>query len=47
MRALADELEGDLSVPGTNAVEPAAMAELAKAGLSVHDTMTVTKGVLQ
>lgn len=38
----------DMSLPGTSAKDAAdAMTELAKAGLSVNDTMAASKGVLQ
>lgn len=45
---LAKELGADLTLPGTSAADAAqAMAELAKAGMSVNDIMAASKGVLQ
>ena len=45
---LAEDLGGDLSLPATSATDAAqAMQELAKAGLSVEDTMGAARGVLQ
>jgi TP901 family phage tail tape measure protein len=46
--ARAKELGADLSLPGTSAGDAAAaMTELAKAGMSVEQSMTAAKGVLQ
>lgn len=46
--ARAKELGADLSLPGTSAGDAAtAMTELAKAGLSVEESMAAAKGVLQ
>ena len=48
MRGLAIELGKDLTLPATSAIDASeAMIELAKAGLSVNDTMGAAKGVLQ
>ena len=45
---LAIQLGGDLTLPATSAADAAtAMTELAKAGLSVTDTLNATRGVLQ
>ncbi len=45
---LAKDLGADLTLPGTSAADAAqAMAELAKAGMSINDIMSATKGVLQ
>ncbi len=45
---LAKDLGADLTLPGTSAADAAeAMAELAKAGLSVNEIMSAAKGVLQ
>jgi TP901 family phage tail tape measure protein len=42
------DLGNDLTLPGTSAADAAAaMTELAKAGLSVNETMSAAKGVLQ
>ncbi len=44
----AKELGADLTLPGTSAADAAeAMAELAKAGLDVNETLAAAKGVLQ
>jgi TP901 family phage tail tape measure protein len=44
----AKELGADLTLPGTSAADAAeAMAELAKAGLDVNETLAASKGVLQ
>lgn len=46
--AMARELGGDLTLPGTSANDAAAaMLELNKAGLSVKDTLAASKGTLQ
>jgi len=48
MTKLARQLGADLTLPGTSAADAAAaMAELAKAGLSVNDIMSAARGVLQ
>lgn len=48
MTDLARQLGADLTLPGTSAADAAeAMAELAKAGLSVNQIMNATRGVLQ
>ena len=48
MQQLAIALGNDLTIPGASASDAAnAMVELAKAGLSVNDTMSAAKGVLQ
>lgn len=45
---LAKDLGADVTLPGTSAKDAAdAMTELAKAGLSVNDTMAASKAVLQ
>lgn len=48
LRAKAVELGADVALPGTSANDAAqAMLELAKAGVSVNDTLSASKGVLQ
>jgi TP901 family phage tail tape measure protein len=48
LKNLARELGADLTLPGTSAADAAsAMAELAKAGLSVNEVMGAARGVLQ
>lgn len=48
LSARAIELGGDMTLPSTSAVDAGeAMLELSKAGLSVNDTLTASRGVLQ
>jgi TP901 family phage tail tape measure protein len=47
MSRLSNDLGSDLTLPGVSAADAAsAMTELAKAGLSVNDTMAASRGVL-
>jgi len=48
LRAMAEELGEDLTLPGTSAADAAeAMLELSKAGLDVNEIMGAARGVLQ
>ena len=48
LRAKANELGADLTLPGTSAADAAeAMLELSKAGLDVKNTLAASRGVLQ